>query len=342
MPALPPTLESCRDQPSVLSAYNLCLRLEEKIQREIDSGKNMKREMMYCRILGYLFHHLPAPAVKGNFVDEVTAIGSNDEKLLELGMHFYEHFIKPFMSNKGCPPTPPSRRTFFKVLDKPTGFGPPTNHDTAKKHALIRDGFKCVVTKMYDGTATWRQSELRRVIEGGEVPTLETRCTHILPQSIVENITSDSSKSSYTTAVWKALNSFGDPSLRKLLDGTNIHRIQNVMTMDPTVDGRFNTLKIWFVPTGETNSYRLEAIDEFWLTGRPRYVTFSTPNANRYPLPSATYLAIHATCAKVAHLSGTREYLETILTYMDDTHVLSEDGGSSELLHEAILRIASI
>ncbi|KAI6038598.1 hypothetical protein EDC04DRAFT_2569633 [Pisolithus marmoratus] len=337
MTALPPTLDSYRDRPSILSAYDTCLRLEKRIQREIDSGKDMKREMIYCRILGYLFHHLPAPAVEGVLVREITAISSDDEKVLELGMHFYRHLIKPLMSNEGCTPTPPSRRIFFKVLKKPTKVETPKNHNTAKKHALIRDGFKCVVTKMFDGTAAWCRSEFRKIIEEEEMPTLETRCTHILPQSIVANITPGSSEE--YTSVWAVLDCFGDwDGLRANLHGANIHRLENVMTMDPTVQGRFNTLKIWFAATEEPNSYRIEAIDEFWLTGRPRYVTFSTPNAKRYPLPNPTYFAIHATCAKVANLSGARKYIEEILTCMEDTHVLAEDGGSSELLHGAILR----
>lgn len=49
---------------------------------------------MYCRILGYLFHHFPAPEVNDNFVLEIKSSAFEEEKLLDLGKHFYEHFIK--------------------------------------------------------------------------------------------------------------------------------------------------------------------------------------------------------------------------------------------------------
>ncbi|KAI6030002.1 hypothetical protein EDC04DRAFT_3065675 [Pisolithus marmoratus] len=338
MPALPPTLESYRDQPSVLSAYNICLRLQKRIQCAIDSGKDMTKEMMYCRVLGSLFHHLPAPAVNGDLVRSVTTISSDDEKLLELGKFFYEHFIKPFMSSREHTPTPSShssRRSFDDPVDGTNEV--PKSHESAKKHALVRDGFRCIVTKLYDGPATVDNDELEKAVMAGGMPPVETQCTHIFPQSVNANITSDSNKAKYTSSVWAVLDRFGYPGLLEDLNGANIHRLENVMTMDPTVHRQFETLKIWFVAMEEPNTYRLEAANKLWLFGRPEYVTFSTPDPEKYPLPNPTYLALHATCAKVAHLSGAREYIEEVSRRMEDTCVLAEDGGSSDILHEAIL-----
>lgn len=49
--------------------------------------------------------------------------------------------------------------------------------------------------------------------------------------------------------------------------------------------------------------------------------------------PSADLsLAIHAACVKVAHLSGAAEHIENVLRRLEDTRVLAEDGGSSEVL----------
>ncbi|KAI6019266.1 hypothetical protein BKA83DRAFT_4303562 [Pisolithus microcarpus] len=70
---------------------------------------------------------------------------------------------------------------------------------------------------------------------------------------------------------------------------------------------------------------------------RPEYVTFSTPDPDEYPLPNPAYPAIHATRIKVAHLSGAAEHIEEVLRRMEDTLVLAEDGGSSEILYTAIL-----
>ena len=50
------------------------------------------------------------------------------------------------------------------------------------------------------------------------------------------------------------------------------------------------------------------------------------------PVPSPEWLALHAACAKVAHLSGAAEYIETILRDAEETTVLAADGSSGEIL----------
>jgi hypothetical protein len=90
----------------------------------------------------------------------------------------------------------------------------------------------------------------------------------------------------------------------------------------------------------ERDKYKLEAADSMFLFGRPEFVTFSTPDPKTLPLPKPAYLHIHAKCAKIAHLSGASEYIEKVLRDLEEICVLAEDGGSSQLLHEAILSSA--
>lgn len=76
------------------------------------------------------------------------------------------------------------------------------------------------------------------------------------------------------------------------------------MTLVPGFHADFDELMVWFVATDEENKYTLQATDPTILRGYPEYVTFTTPDTVNLPVPSPTYLAIHAACAKVAHLSG--------------------------------------
>jgi len=69
-------------------------------------------------------------------------------------------------------------------------------------------------------------------------------------------------------------------------------------------------------------------------------VTFTTPDEVKLPVPSPEYLAIHAACAKVAHLSGAGEHIDKILREMEDTKVLSKDGASAEILEHALLPLS--
>ncbi|KAI6047011.1 hypothetical protein EDC04DRAFT_2557393 [Pisolithus marmoratus] len=74
---------------------------------------------------------------------------------------------------------------------------------------------------------------------------------------------------------------------------------------------------------GRPNEYRLEAIYDSFILRYPKYVTFSTPDPKKLPLPSPMYLAIHAACAKVAHLSGAAQYIADIFRHMEDILVLA-------------------
>ena len=87
---------------------------------------------------------------------------------------------------------------------------------------------------------------------------------------------------------------------------------------------------------GEENKYKLEAADPLDLRGNPEYVTFTTPDRVIFPLPSPTYLSIHAACAKVAHLSGAAECIDKFYRDMEDRKTLSSDGSSASILEEAI------
>lgn len=65
-------------------------------------------------------------------------------------------------------------------------------------------------------------------------------------------------------------------------------------------------------------------------------VTFTTTDP-LLQLPSAELLALHATCAKVAHFFGASEYLDKVFLEMEEADVLAPDGSSAELLSYALL-----
>ena len=58
----------------------------------------------------------------------------------------------------------------------------------------------------------------------------------------------------------------------------------------------------------------------------------------KLPVPSPKLIALHAVCAKVAHLSGAGEYIDKLDQDADDLDVLAGDGGSSDILTYAILK----
>ena len=58
----------------------------------------------------------------------------------------------------------------------------------------MRDGFQCVITKVYDSHSTTANDELQGIVEKGGVPPAVTHCAHIFPESTNVNITPGSDK----------------------------------------------------------------------------------------------------------------------------------------------------
>jgi hypothetical protein len=67
----------------------------------------------------------------------------------------------------------------------------------------------------------------------------------------------------------------------------------------------------------------------------PPKVTFQTHDPIRLPVPRREYLVLHAACARIAHLSGAADYIETIHRELESTTVLSNDGSSMGILDAA-------
>ncbi|KJA13903.1 hypothetical protein HYPSUDRAFT_470268 [Hypholoma sublateritium FD-334 SS-4] len=108
------------------------------------------------------------------------------------------------------------------------------------------------------------------------------------------------------------------------------------MTMVPGFHRLFDELMVWLTKTREENKYRLEAASPLTLRGYPEYVTFTTPDPVKFPVPSPTYLAIHAACAEVAHLSSAAECIDRFYRDMGEGTTLDPGGASANILEEAI------
>jgi len=80
----------------------------------------------------------------------------------------------------------------------------------------------------------------------------------------------------------------------------------------------------------------LEAVDASILRDCLHHVTFTTPDPVKLPVPSPTYLSIHAACAKVAHLSGAAECIDKFYRDMEDGMTLDPNGASAAMLEHAI------
>ncbi|KAF9230563.1 hypothetical protein BU15DRAFT_91086 [Melanogaster broomeanus] len=293
------------------------------------------RELVHARILGYLIVHGPSDDARKTVAREVDSCDGDEIKLGDLGRLYY----------KGRTPTPsshPSRPSFDTIKDVMSSSmtEAPSQHQVAKRQALRRDNFRCVITGVLDLTSAERHPELLQMGLRAE----KTYCAHIFPKSTNMNISGDgNSKHDYGASMWAVMTRFGYKYLPQELNGNNIHRLQNILTLNDTMHEQFNTLKLWFEPTDIPDKYNV-CWSEDWrrqATGAPSTVQFTTPDPEELPLPSPTYLRIHAACAKVAKLSGAGDYIDKLSRDLEEIRVLSKDGSSAELLEHALLPFSS-
>ncbi|KAF9053840.1 hypothetical protein BDZ89DRAFT_939122, partial [Hymenopellis radicata] len=197
--------------------------------------------------------------------------------------------------------------------------------------ALIRDGFRCVVSGVYDEAAL---TELGLTAEqalahGG---TVYTHCAYIVPEFTYFAVVKERD---YAASVLAVLQCFGCD-----IENINVHSLFNVMTMDVNRQDWFDRLEMWFEKLGE-NCYKVCSNKRGRLLPHSA-VTLTTPDAEHLPVPSEDLLELHAVCCKVAHFSGAGLYVERITCDEDELGVLAEDGGSATVMSSAMHRLMNV
>jgi len=358
LPKDPPRVRGA--SATVFGAYPQVYRLERReqaaLEREEKSGDesgdkpvDRSKRVMYARILGYLMLQGPSDNACQTVAFEVNACGGDEEKMLTIGEMYLNYYIRAFRMHKGRTPAPSthaSRPSFEtrKAMIKYMLQQAPQSHKQAKANALVRDGFRCVISGRYDINSAESNKELGGELKRAGITDMSlTECAHIFPESTNARISGSNAqtdKADYASGVWAVIGRFGSKMYLDELNGSGIHRLENILTLDPSVHGLFDTLRLWLehVKTGPPNTYKLCSVNpDFHINALwKRTVTFTTPDPVKLPVPSPWYLDLHAACCRVAHLSGAGECIDKILRDMEDIQVLSQDGASADVLQYAL------
>ncbi|RDB20369.1 hypothetical protein Hypma_012576 [Hypsizygus marmoreus] len=340
---LPSRSQIATQLPNVISAYDVCLQFEKFASTQQDP-----RFIISARVLGYLFLHAPSDRALAEVVNTIHSCSQDHDTLYALGEAFVTWFIRAFRKYKGRTPLSSDHSRSRPSFDRDRSFlkvsiqEAPKDHSTAKGQALVRDGYRCLISGKYDALARKALDlPLEEILKFG--PAVYTECAHIVPASTYFNVNTansntDPNKKDYAASVLAVLKCFGYDVDK--LNGANVHSLFNVMTLEKNTHDLFDQLRLWLDATDTPNCYRVQVADPmFFIPGR-QLVTFSTPDPEHLPLPSADLLALHAACAKVAHLSGAAEYLDDFDRHLETSKVLAFDGGSAEVLRYAITRLA--
>jgi hypothetical protein len=227
-----------------------------------------------------------------------------------------------------------------------------------------------------------RPEDLARYNIDDNSPRLQTNYCHIFPPSTnwgfdpndpanrkVSSCTSSLSycfdsftvlQKIYAGGVWAILESFNIDVLSEL-NGGNIHRLGNGLTMDMELHTMFDALELWFehvtvrtqsVPSSpcplmlsQGDTYTICTVNPYGfpfvlLPANPT-VTFTTTDPS-LPLPKSDYLRLHAAVCRVAHMSGAAGYLDLEDRKIERLGVLARDGSSADFLTSRLMHVALV
>ncbi|KAJ8475089.1 hypothetical protein ONZ51_g6793 [Trametes cubensis] len=210
--------------------------------------------------------------------------------------------------------------------------------------ALVRDNYRCMVTGLPDFEAM--SLNLTPPAPDGDFAV--TKCSHIFPDALGNvEIGRSTAKDHEVATVWAILKRFGYEDicaeLGSATEGANLHRLENILTLDTKIHYLFDTLKIWFEAVeDQPNCYNIKLAPRmarpFFIPKRVQFVSHHPG----LPLPSPRYLEVHAACCRVAHMSGAAEYLDLIYRHMEELQVLENNGGSADVLSFALHRCLAV
>ncbi|GBF62694.1 hypothetical protein TMEN_5258 [Trichophyton mentagrophytes] len=250
--------------------------------------------------------------------------------------HLFSSFFLP-MKAAGSTETP---QAFAASLSAPA-IDNTARLSVLRRDCLIRDHHRCVVTRQFDLTEAIergdRDSEPKdddgRPLAGA-LARLEV--AHIIPHSIMSSKTVDGEpelSASKKTAL-SILNMF-DPGVIHLIEGSNIDRPSNAISLAADLHTCFGLFKLTFEAvdsvTSTDHTYTINSSNALVRSSYNLPVTRTlllSPHHTIDP-PSVKLLALHRAIARILELSAAGAYIDRIIRDMEEVWVRSD--GSAEL-----------
>ncbi|KAK2864958.1 hypothetical protein FQN49_004046 [Arthroderma sp. PD_2] len=283
-----------------------------------------------------------APASQKNEVEKAISL---------FGEYLFANFFSPLKASGRRTPQPTPA-----TLSAPVGnlTGTPARLSSLRRDCLIRDHHRCVVSRAFDrpeaSKRTGRDGPNAKDDDGQQLVSVSGRfasleVAHIIPHSLMSTASSgDTSELSESKRSALAILRMFDPSAVHLIEGSEIDRPTNAITLTHDIHELFGDFKFYFEemdPTVNPNyTYRIDS-REVYSFNRPEGLPMTrtlllSPNHTIDP-PSSRLLGIHRAISIILHLSGAGEYIDRIIRDMEDVHVRSD--GSTELSHIVTLKL---
>ncbi|KAJ4171733.1 hypothetical protein NW754_000312 [Fusarium falciforme] len=255
--------------------------------------------------------------------------------------YLFENFFLPLKSStkKTPQPSPASHSAVQRAQGEGRNFlGTPERVSALRGACLIRDRHRCVITRRFDDTEALRRMDdasrhgvVAKDDDGNSLEEEEVFGTlevaHILPHSLTQVNASKELNPSKAAAL-AILNMF-DSGAAFLVEGTEIDRPRNALTLTHTMHRWFGDFQIFFEPVDQQahtyciNTFMPKILKKQFPVTRTLYLTES----RTIDPPSPRLLAIHNAIAHILHLSAAGEYIDRILRDLEQ-HGVREDGST--------------
>ncbi|KXN89744.1 hypothetical protein AN958_05284 [Leucoagaricus sp. SymC.cos] len=241
-----------------------------------------------------------------------------------------------------------------------------TSSKELRSRILFRDKNTCILTGAKEGSLL-EPSDIDYMFEHG-IGAESTTVSHIISQSISDEIQGNSRKVqekvyilvSYIPSViahyicfefeWAKsaaaiIERFGGFSPHDILGGDVLNSPANAFLSTFAPHAEFDRLSIWLESARDVNDLELPDVynvnhyrDKRWLSliGRGikeqvRFTSATTDDGVFIPPPHRSLLALHAACARIAHMSGAAEYLDYLYREPDSIMTMTESNAPAEL-----------
>ncbi|KAJ6597187.1 hypothetical protein DFH09DRAFT_1023840 [Mycena vulgaris] len=279
--------------------------------------------------------------------------------IYELGLFYRNHLMRVFRSDGGPVsvvsehPSPPSLDQVRVQVVVDMANAPKTKLD-AKKHALVRDGYRCTLTGDYDFDSCMKHPELLAKARATGQALFATGAAYIFSELAQD----DDKGPEYAASALAILKMFGLGDVVDDFLGDNVNNPSNIFTMSVGLHQFFDRLEFWLEEIPEqSNTYKICASNGAFFGVRgvpppqqrikfevaPEVVAACKARDITVPaLPSHRLLAIRAACARVAHLSGATEQIDQTLHDAEETAVMANDGTTADLLTSLLLQSSNM
>ncbi|KAK3991281.1 hypothetical protein QBC44DRAFT_380057 [Cladorrhinum sp. PSN332] len=258
----------------------------------------------------------------------------NNEEDLDLALsrfadYLLDNFFLPLRASSGK--TPQLSPLIHPAIQRAQGggvqdfVGTPERVAGLRGDCLIRDRYHCVVSRRFD----LEEASKRLKMNGDEAKDDDGNLlladpkfshlvvAHILPQSLTKIGTGSQLHASKKAAL-DILNML-DSGVIHLIEGNDIDRPQNAITLTRDLHSSFGNFDVFFEPVlDQEHAYRIQSfLHPIIIPDLPVVRTLHLTKNRTIEPPSPRLLALHCAIAHILHLSGAGDYINKILNDME-------------------------